>query len=251
MYEYDGLGGFEITWEISHNFNPFGDNGPRVGAVDFDGNGTRELICACKVDGTCILRIYRSTGDNEYDLVFSSAGVTGDGLGMEYPIGTGDFDGDNKVELVLTEDRGGSDFVIAVYETAKSITSNILNLTAGYKASRLCLDFTLGVPGRDPDQGDIRWFTALLVYTGASWQWIPIASTILEPILPSKDFPLAFSFPQIGWIGVYSALLSDSGIEASTFEVVDTGGAGFEKAFDSKDILGELPSSEDILKILR
>jgi len=251
LYEYDGAGGFDITWEVSHLYNPFGDEGPMVDAVDFDGDGLRELICACLVGGTYVLEIYKSMGDNEYELVFSSAGTTGEGLGLGRIFGVGDFDRDNKIELVLTEDRGGEDFVIAVYETEQAITSNVLRLTAGYKAARLCLDFTLGVPARVPVTDSIRWFTALLVPIGPSWQWVPIIYTVLPPILPSKDFPLAFPFPQIGWIGVYSALLSDSGIEASAFEVVDTGGAGLEKAFDRKDILGELPSSETILRALR
>jgi len=253
LYEYDGAGGFDVTWEVSHLYHPFGDYGPIVDAVDFDGDGLRELICACKVDGTYVMEIYKSTGDNEYERVFTSAGTTGEGLGLGHIFGVGDFDGDNKIELVLNEahGEGQEDIVIAVYETEQSITSNVLRLTAGYKAARLCLDFTLGVPARVPITDSIRWFTALLVPTGPSWQWVPIVYTILPPILPSKDFPLAFPFPQIGWIGVYSALLSDSGIEASAFEVVDTGGAGLEKAFDSKDILGELPSSETILRALR
>ncbi len=141
--------------------------------------------------------------------------------------------------------------MIAVYETAQAITNNVLRLTAGYKQSRLCLDFTLGVPARMPAQGSIRWFTALLMPIGPSLQWVPITYTIVPPILPSKDFPVAFSFPQMGWIGVYSALLSDSGIEDFAFEMVNTGGAGLEKAIESEDILSELPNSEAILRALR
>ena len=173
-------------------------------------------------------------------------------MGLNGPVGVGDFDRDNKIELVLSEARGEGEenIVIAVYEIEQAITSHVLNLTAGYKQSRLCLDFTLGVPGREPDQGDIRWFTALLVHIGPSWQWIPITSTILEPILPSKDFPIAFPFPQMGWIGVYSALISDSGIEASAFDVVNTGGGGTESSIEAGDILGALPSSENILRTL-
>ena len=173
-------------------------------------------------------------------------------MGLNGPVGVGDFDRDNKIELVLSEARGEGEenIVIAVYEIEQAITSHVLNLTAGYKQSRLCLDFTLGVPGREPDQGDIRWFTALLVQIGPSWQWIPLTSTILEPILPSKDFPLAFPFPRMGWIGIYSALISDSGVEASAFDVVNTGGGSTESSIEVGDILGALPSSGAILRTL-
>jgi len=252
LYEFDGNGGFDITWEVSAPWHVGEDSGPRLEAVDLDGDGNRELLCTRRIDNIYVFEIYKSTGDNQYELIFSSAGVTGDGLGIkEGPIGVGDFDRDNKMELVLTEDRGGEDYVIAVYETAQAITSNVLRLTAGYKATRLCLGFTLGVPARRPAQGSIRWFTALLMPIGPSWQWVPITNTIVPPILPSKDFPIAFPFPQMGLIGVFSSLISDDGIEAYAFELVDTGETGLEKAIDREDILSELPSSEAVLRALR
>lgn len=242
LYEYDGAGGFNITWEVSGPSNPFSDPGPTVEAADFDGDGNRELLCSRRVFQTFALQVYESTGDNEYALAYSSAGVTGDGLGLEEAIGVGDFDRDNRIELVLNENRGGAGPVVAVYESDNSIDSNVLRLTAGYQVPRFALDFTIGTPARN----SLRWYTALYL-PSAPEPWIALADIPLPPILPSRDFAMSFPFPRIGWVGVYTALISDEGTEVSRFRWVLTGAAAVEGATLPPEFIDQLPGREDFV----
>ena len=245
LYEYDGAGGFKVTWEVSGPNYAFNALGPSVEAADFDGDGNRELICSRSVLGTFVLQVYKSTGNNRYALAFSSAGMTGDGLGLEEAIGVGDFDRDNRIELVLNEDRGGAGPVVAVYESDISISSNVLRLTAGYSVSRLSLDFTIGTPA----QNALRWYTALYL-PAAPEPWIALADIPLPPILPARDYVMSFPFPRIGWVGVYSALISEAGTESSTLKWVFTGGPNAGSSIDPQDFINQLPGSKDFLATL-
>jgi PKD domain/FG-GAP-like repeat len=117
LYEYDGAEGFLATWEAS-DFSSILDY-VSVAAYDLDGDGRRELLCSHRRGPAIVLDIYKNTGDDAYELLFSSAGETGEGLGMGRPFGFGDFDEDQHPELVLNETTGGVR-VTKVYETTQS-----------------------------------------------------------------------------------------------------------------------------------
>lgn len=63
LFEYDGAGGFEVTWEVTAPWD-LSNPEPQVEAADLDGDGLRELICTREVADTFVLEIYKSTGDN-------------------------------------------------------------------------------------------------------------------------------------------------------------------------------------------
>lgn len=234
MYEAWADDSYRLIWWAESVWNIF--HLAYVG--DSDGDGLKEFLVGSfdiQTPGYEHCTLYEYTGTGGFDITWE----------VSYPYNSFSDDGPS-VDAADLDGDGLSELICG----CKVDDVYVLNLIAGYKQSRLCLDFTLGVPWREPDQGDIRWFTALLVQIGPSWQWIPITSTILEPILPSKDFPLAFPFPRMGWIGIYSALISDSGVEASAFDVVNTGGGSTESSIEVGDILGALPSSGAILRTL-
>jgi PKD repeat protein len=115
LYEYDGAGGFRVAWEASSPMVSIFDY-LSVASYDLDGDGRRELLCSHRSGPGFLLDVYKSTGDDAYQLLYSSAGEGGQGLGMGNPIGFGDFDRDGRPELVLSAQEGVP-IVTKVYET--------------------------------------------------------------------------------------------------------------------------------------
>jgi len=218
LYEYNGAGSFNVTWEISMVADPFSDS-ISVEAVDLDGDGRRELICNYRDGAAYIVDIYKAMGDDQYESIFSSAGETGEGLGLGGPIGVGDFDRDNKIELVLNESIGMDELATAVYETATEITDHTLHLSAMYHGSKMILDFTIAAPEPNP----VFWYTGLLALSQPARALIPISVQTIQPISPCIDYPLSFPFPQIGWVVILSALITEHGVQAIDYQLVDTG----------------------------
>lgn len=218
LYEYDGAGGFDVTWEISMIANPF-DDSTAVEAVDLDGDGRRELICNYREGSAYFLDIYKAVGDDTYESVFSSSGEAGAGLGLGGPIGVGDFDRDSKVEIGLNESLGGENLATAVYETSSAITDPVLHLTALYQSSRMTLSFTIGAPEPDP----VTWYTGLLLVSLPGSPFFPISIQSLDPLSPCVDTSVAFPLPSLGWVVAVSALITDQGVQALDYYVVDTG----------------------------
>ena len=90
-----------------------------------------------------------------------------------------------------------------------------------YSAGYLNISFTLSAP--EP----ATWATYLLL-TFPTIQIIPlwIAPLWTEPlpvVYPPMEIPIAFPFPSLGWIGIYTGLFTAEGIQVFDFNLVHTG----------------------------
>lgn len=218
LYEHDGAGGFNVSWEITMPPYTLYDT-VSVESIDLDGDGRRELICNYPDGPAYVVDVYQAVGDNLYNLAFSSAGETGDGLGLGGSIGVGDFDRDNKIELVFNESLGGDEIATVVYETQAAITDHVLHLTALYRSQKMTLSFTIGAPEPSP----VIWYTGLMILSDSARALIPISVTMLESISSCIDTSLSFPLPPLGWVVVLSALITDHGLQVLDYQVVNTG----------------------------
>jgi len=91
-----------------------------------------------------------------------------------------------------------------------------LAMEASYEAGTLSLDFTIGTP-------EPATWAVYLILTYPEVQFIPLWGVSLPVIDPPIDYPVAFALPQVGWVGIWSALLTEEGAQAADFAWVDTG----------------------------
>ena len=91
-----------------------------------------------------------------------------------------------------------------------------LDLDASYWAQRLRMDFTLGlsVPA--------LWMN-FMILTSPSVQIVPLWTVPLPAIDPLMEIPILFHFPSMGWIGIYTGLITEGGIHAFVLDWVSTG----------------------------
>ncbi len=103
--------------------------------------------------------------------------------------------------------------VIWEYSWQKAFT---LELDASYGAGSLSMDFVLGVP--EP----AMWAT-LLILTYPSVSVVPLWTVPLDVIDPPAPLPIGIPLPSIGWVGIYSGLFTEGGVQAFDFALVNTG----------------------------
>ncbi len=92
-----------------------------------------------------------------------------------------------------------------------------LLLVAYYWSFKLNLDFTLGptVP--------VTWANSLIL-TSPTVQVIPLWTVQLPSIDPPTHLPtISFPFPSVGWVGIYTGLFAEGGVQAVFLEWVFTG----------------------------
>jgi len=94
-----------------------------------------------------------------------------------------------------------------------------LELDASYEASILNLDFSIGTPV------PAMW-TNYLILTFPGVQVMPLGTVPLPVIDPPIDVPVTFPIPGIGWIGIWTGLFTEAGLQAVELAWVDTGWAG-------------------------
>jgi len=92
----------------------------------------------------------------------------------------------------------------------------VIDIEAFYGAGLLDLNYTVGTP--EP----VTWVNYLFL-TYPYFQAIPLWTVSLPVIMPPMVFPISFPLPSIGWIILYSGLVSGSGLEAYDLAFVDTG----------------------------
>ena len=90
-----------------------------------------------------------------------------------------------------------------------------LELGATYEAGTLSLDFTLGAT--EP----VLW-TTILILTSPAPQVVPLWTLPSQAIDPPVDFPVSFPLPGMGWVGIYTGLLTAEGAQASDHAWVNT-----------------------------
>ena len=91
----------------------------------------------------------------------------------------------------------------------------LLELDASFETEILYLDFTIGVPET------ATWSNSLiLIYP--TLQIIPLWSIQLPVIHPPTHVPIAFPFPSIGWIGIWTGLFTEAGAQAIELVWIDT-----------------------------
>jgi len=91
-----------------------------------------------------------------------------------------------------------------------------LNLLASYAAEQVILDFQLGASAPSV------WVTYLILPSPIS-QVIPLWVYPLPAIHPPIDFTIPLPLSGMGWVGIWSGLISGSGLEASDLKWVNTG----------------------------
>jgi len=91
-----------------------------------------------------------------------------------------------------------------------------LDLDASYYAGTLNLDYTLGTP-------EPATWENILILTYPTMQVIPLWSVSLPVINPPIDIPVAFPFPSLGLVGIFSGLFTAGGPQAVEMPWVDTG----------------------------
>lgn len=91
-----------------------------------------------------------------------------------------------------------------------------LELGAHYGSGHLILNFTLNTP--EP----AMWATYMLL-TSPTPQLITLWALPLPAIDPPMDVPVAFPFPSLGWIGIYTGLFTEEGAQAFDLAWVNTG----------------------------
>ena len=91
-----------------------------------------------------------------------------------------------------------------------------LELEVGYRLGVLNLLFTLSAP--EP----AVWAT-YLVLTSPAVQVVPLWGFPLGPVDPAVEIPIDFPFPSMGWIAVWTGLLTGEVLQVDALEWVDTG----------------------------
>ena len=91
-----------------------------------------------------------------------------------------------------------------------------LELATSYDVGFLSLDFTVGT------SASATWAN-FLVLTSPAVQVIPLWSVPLPVLAPPIVIPVSFPLPDLGLIGIFSALIAGDGVQASELAFVETG----------------------------
>jgi len=91
-----------------------------------------------------------------------------------------------------------------------------LELEALYGSGYINLTYTIGAP--EPP----TWANYLVLIT-PSVQVIPLWTVSLEVMYPPIEIPVAFPFPSLGWVGIWTGLFTAEGPQAVDLAWVDTG----------------------------
>ena len=144
--------------------------------------------------------------------------VDGDGYDEQWCGGSDCDDSDPDVNPGAEEDceNGIDDDCdgLADSEDPECVT---LEMAAYYRTGMFNLYFTLSTP-EDP----ATWATYMIL-TYPAINILPLWSIPLSTIYPPIDIPVEFPFPSSGWVGIYSCLTSESGMQVYQLEWVDTG----------------------------
>jgi len=98
------------------------------------------------------------------------------------------------------------------------ISENTLVLDASYAEDTFSLHYFIGT-------FETAAWANYLILTSPSVQVFPLWSASLPVIDPPVEIPIAFPFPSVGWIGIYTGLFTVEGAQAVDIAWVDTGGA--------------------------
>ena len=90
-----------------------------------------------------------------------------------------------------------------------------LDLDASYITGILVLNYTIGTPE------SVTW-SNYLVLISPSVQVIPLFSAPLPVLQPPYEIPIAFPFPSLGWVGIYTGLFTPGGPQAVELVWVNT-----------------------------
>ena len=106
---------------------------------------------------------------------------------------------------------GGS----VLIQTPLAIADFTLELDASYEGSILSLDYTIGTP-------ELAMWANYLILIHPTPQVITLWAVPLSVIDPVIDLPVAFPFPQIGWIGIWTELVTAEGVQVVELALVTT-----------------------------
>jgi hypothetical protein len=136
LYEYDGAGGFHITWEASDTVASILDD-LTVASYDFDGDGRPEILCYHRRGLDFAVDIYRSTGNDAYELLTSLSLGTMQPYYLSKSFAFGDFDRDQRPDLIVNR-TDGDRLVTDVFHTAETYPTPppAANLGASPRAGR-------------------------------------------------------------------------------------------------------------------
>jgi len=123
------------------------------------------------------------------------------------------IDGTNTLEITTSDDWFGLHLGILISDSSPLVST--LSLDASYEGSILSLDYTIGTPEL------ARWVNYLILICPTP-QVIPLWTVPLSVIDPPIDLPVAFPFPQIGWVGIWTGLITEAGAQAIDLAWVDT-----------------------------
>ena len=92
-----------------------------------------------------------------------------------------------------------------------------LEMDASCQSGILRMDFAVGM------ESPATW-TTFLILIYPTTQFLPLWSVSLPVIDPPVDWWISYPFfPNLGWIGIFSSLLTDDGLQTYVFGWVDTG----------------------------
>lgn len=127
-------------------------------------------------------------------------------------------DDDPEVNPVAAEicDNGIDDDCDGFVDAEEHSCRFVLELEASYEGSTLSLEFTLGL--LEP----AIWMN-FIILTNPTVQIIPLWTVPLQAIDPPIEMPISFPFPSMGWIWIWTTLLTEEGVQADVFDWVSTG----------------------------
>jgi len=91
-----------------------------------------------------------------------------------------------------------------------------LDLDASYESGMLNLNFTIGTP-------EPTIWNNNLILTVPSIAVVNLWAIGVPAIYPPVEVPVSFSVPSLGWVGIYSELLTAGGLQANDLALVYTG----------------------------
>jgi len=168
-------------------------------------NPDAEEICGSGVDENC---------NGEVD-----EGGDGDGDGYTCLIDCDDTNPDVNPGVAEVCDNGIDDDCDGLIDSPYDpdcAAEFTLDLDVAYVSGSLVLFYTIGA------QETTTWAN-YLVLTYPAVQVVPLFSVPLPVIDPPFSIPIAFPFPSIGWVGIYTGLYTGEGVQAEELVWVDTG----------------------------
>ena len=113
----------------------------------------------------------------------------------------------------------------------------ILEMDASYEAGHIYMYFSLG-------SSESSLWAGFLILTLPKVQVVPLWTIPMEVVYPPIEKPIAFPFPIVGWVAIYSGLYSEGGIQADVLAWVDTDtiqsnlpDTGIERCYDRSHVI--------------